>query len=140
MRVGTKSMLVGAHNFLIHPVAVFVAWSKLYGLPRDPRLWVSFIVHDLGYWQRQSMDGLQSEQHVELGGRIMDVLGGARWGDLVRRHSRQWCQLHGQPYSRLCVADKLAFVLTPAWLYLPMARATGELAEYMAVADGRQAG
>jgi len=40
----------------------------------------------------------------------------------------------------LCVADKLAFVLTPAWLYLPMARATGELAEYMLRAKERQAG
>jgi hypothetical protein len=33
--------------------------------------------------------------------------------------------------SRLCFADKLAFALTPRWLYLPFARATGELAEYL---------
>jgi hypothetical protein len=38
------------------------------------------------------------------------------------------------------VADKLAFVLTPDWLYLPMKRATGELAEYMLRAKERQAG
>jgi hypothetical protein len=38
------------------------------------------------------------------------------------------------------VADKLAFVLTPAWLYLPMTRATGELSEYMLRATERQAG
>src|SRR5918994_7074378 len=42
--------------------------------------------------------------------------------------------------SRLAAADKLAFVLTPWWLYLPMARATGELAEYMAISQERQAG
>ena len=42
--------------------------------------------------------------------------------------------------SKLCYADKLAFVLTPGWLYLPMARATGELAEYMAKSRDRQAG
>jgi hypothetical protein len=40
----------------------------------------------------------------------------------------------------LAAADKLAFVLTPWWLYLPMAHATGELAEYMAVSQERQAG
>jgi hypothetical protein len=34
----------------------------------------------------------------------------------------------------------LAFVLTPWWLYLPMTRATGELAEYIAVSQERQAG
>jgi hypothetical protein len=38
----------------------------------------------------------------------------------------------GKPTSRLCAADKLAIVLTPAWLFLPMTRATGELSEYMA--------
>jgi hypothetical protein len=38
------------------------------------------------------------------------------------------------------VADKLAFVLTPGWLYLPMTKATGELAEYMLRAKERQAG
>jgi hypothetical protein len=42
--------------------------------------------------------------------------------------------------SALCYADKLAFVLTPGWLYLPMVRATGELAEYMAKSRDRQAG
>lgn len=46
----------------------------------------------------------------------------------------------GLRISRLCVADKLAFVLTPAWLYLPMARASGELAEYMERSKERQAG
>ena len=30
--------------------------------------------------------------------------------------------------------------MTPAWLYVPMARASGELAEYMRVASARQSG
>jgi hypothetical protein len=140
MRVGTKSILFGAHSFLIHPLALFEAWRRLYGFPWDPRLWVAFVVHDLGYFARASMEGAGSEVHVKLGGKIMETLFGRRWGDLCRRHSREWCVRYGQPYSCLCVADKLAFVITPAWLYLPMARVTGELAEYMAVADGRQAG
>jgi hypothetical protein len=38
------------------------------------------------------------------------------------------------------VADKLAFVLTPAWLYLPLARASGELWEYIERSKDRQAG
>jgi hypothetical protein len=37
------------------------------------------------------------------------------------------------------VADKLAFVLTPARLYLPLARASGEFAEYMKQSKERQA-
>ncbi len=46
----------------------------------------------------------------------------------------------GLPISRLCLADKMAFALTPAWLYLPMTRWTGELAEYMMRSRQRQAG
>lgn len=51
--VGTKSVLFGAHCFLIHPLFVAAAWTKLYGFPRDIRLWAAFFVHDLGYWGKQ---------------------------------------------------------------------------------------
>ena len=46
----------------------------------------------------------------------------------------------GLPISRLRLADKMAFALTPVWLYLPMARWTGELQEYMLRSRERQAG
>jgi hypothetical protein len=140
MQVGTKSVLFGAHAVFLHPIAVFAAHWQLYGFPWDPHLLLAFAVHDLGYLGRESVEGLGSEEHVELGGRIMDFVCGRRWGDYTRRHSRSWCWRHGEPYSRLCVADKLAFVLTPAWLYLPMTKASGELEEYMSAADGREGG
>ena len=44
-----------------------------------------------------------------------------------------------RPVSALCIAEKLAFVLTPAWLCLPMTRARAELVEYMLRAKERQA-
>jgi len=140
MRVGTKSVLYGAHCVLIHPFVVAAAWWRLFGFPRDARLWLAFLVHDLGYLGKVNMDGPEGETHVELGGKIMAKLCGDRWGNFCRRHSRHWCKLTGRPYSRLCLADKLAFAMTPAWLYLPMAKATGELAEYIAVSRTRQAG
>jgi hypothetical protein len=86
------------------------------------------------------MDGDEGEGHVHLGARIMGLLFGAHWADFTLRHSRYWAKKHGVTVSKLCYADKLAFVLTPGWLYLPMARATGELAEYMAKSRDRQAG
>jgi len=46
----------------------------------------------------------------------------------------------GLSVSRLCLADKLAFAITPGWLYIPMARWTGELAEYMQRSKERQSG
>lgn len=46
-------------------------------------------------------------------------------------HSRYLCKRMSLKPSRLCFADKLAFALTPRWLYLPCVRATEELTEYL---------
>ena len=140
MTVGTRSVLFGAHAFWLHPAFTALAWVRLYGFPWDARLWLAFAVHDLGYIGKKSMDDLEGEKHVELGARIMRVICGDVWGDLTAAHSRYWAKRNERQVSRLCVADKLAFVLTPAWIYLPMARATGELDEYMLRARERQAG
>ena len=50
MKVGTKSVLFGAHCLLIHPVCLAIASWRLYGFPWDLRLWLAFGVHDIGYW------------------------------------------------------------------------------------------
>lgn len=137
MRVGTRSVLYGAHCFLLHPWFVAVAWWRLFGFPADPRLWVAFFVHDIGYIGKPNMDGPEGETHVELGARIMAFLFGRSWGDFSRYHSRFYAKRDGVKPSRLCIADKLAIALTPSWLYLPMVRATGEIHEYMALAKKR---
>ncbi len=149
MRIGTKSILFGAHAFYLHPWIVALGWCKLYGFPWDPRLWIAFVVHDLGYIGKPNMDGLEGEEHVWLGARIMGrlfdrgkpkslgspFLKGGRWEEFTIRHSRYWCKRSGVEPSRLCYADKLAISLTPAWIYLPMVRATGEIDEYRSVAS-----
>lgn len=131
--VGPRSVLFGAHAFWLHPFFVAAAWTKLYGFPTQIPIWVSFFVHDLGYlflWCR-NMDGEDGERHPEVGARIMGWLFGPEWHDFALFHSRYYAKARGKPYSRLCVADKLVPALMPAWLYLPMARATGELDEYL---------
>ena len=74
MRVGTKSVLFGVHAFWLHPWFVAAAWWKLYGFPWDPRLWVAFFVHDLGYWGKVQMDDEEGERHPEWGARVMSFL------------------------------------------------------------------
>jgi hypothetical protein len=130
MNVGTKSVLFGAHQFAIHPWFLAAAWWQLFGFPWDPRLWVAFFVHDLGYIGKPNMDGPEGEQHPYLGARIMRVFG-REWHDFSLYHSRFLAKQHGRDPSRLCIADKLAICLTPAWLYLPMVHLTGEIDEYM---------
>jgi hypothetical protein len=153
LNVGAKSVLFGAHQFLLHPLFVAAAWTKLYGFPRDPRLWVAFFVHDLGYLFCKDMDGQDGEQHPFFGARLMTHLFDSgqlepykrgqryiflgRWGEFSLFHSRFLAKHSGHPYSKLCVADKFATTLEPWWLYLPRVIATGEIKEYMAKASGR---
>lgn len=59
------------------------------------------------------------------------------WRDFCLYHSRYYAKKSGRPFSRLCVADKLAIAITPAWLYLPLANLSGEIHEYMALAKKR---
>ncbi len=132
MQIGTKSVLYGAHCFFVHPWFVAAGWTKLYGFPVDPRLWASFFLHDIGYVGSPNMDGPEGEEHPIAGALIMKRLFGQEWGNFCVYHSRYFAKKRGIPVSRLCFADKLAFALTPRWLYLPMVRATGEIDEYMA--------
>lgn len=162
--IGTKSILYGAHCFFLHPLAVAVAWIRLFGFPSDPRIWIAFCVHDFGYWGCHDLDGAEGEQHVRLGstllGRLFDkasnpTISGAisrtcdrLWGhqpeDLCWEHfclfhSRSFAKRSGQPVSRLCAADKLAFAVTPSRLYLVMVTLTGEVREYLETARQRRA-
>lgn len=147
MTVGTRSVLYGAHCWFLHPWFVAWAWTKLYGFPWDPRLWVAFFVHDLGYIGKPNMDGPEGETHPRFGARLTSLFcdapwrrtfrfsdGGpiGEWGLFVLTHSRYYSKTLRMQPSRLCVADKLAIAITPAWLYLPMVRATGEIHEYRA--------
>ena len=133
---------------------MFFAWWKLYGFPFDPRLWVAFFVHDLGYWGKPNMDGPRGETHVELGAKIMHKLFDWHvrgyvirpkfkaiyddlWGDFTRYHSRFYAKKNGERPSRLCIADKFALCLEPSWLYLPRVNWSGEIHEYMSMAAKR---
>lgn len=139
MKIGTKSVLFGAHCFFLHPWFVAWSWWRLYGFPWDPRLWLAFFVHDIGYLGNPNMDGPEGELHPYTGARIMMVFG-RRWYEFTLYHSRFLAKKNGAHFSKLCVADKLAITLTPNWLYLPMVRATGEIREYMKDAERNSSG
>ena len=167
MTVGTKSVLFGAHCFFLHPWFVALAWWKLYGFPWDPRLWVAFFVHDLGYLGKPNMDGPEGESHPKLGANIMTLwfdqeptidwsktpigfndkdyvwVDGepyGKWGQFSLFHSRYYAKAKCSQPSQLCFADKLSFALTPRWLYLPMVTATGEINEYLKNAQKADSG
>lgn len=134
---GTRSILFGTHCWFIHPIFVMFAWWKLYGFPKDWKLWVCFFIHDLGYWGLPEMDSELGETHVEFGANLATKLFGSKYGNLCKFHSRYYAKKHGVNPSQLCMADKLSIALEPWWLYLPRTWASGELREYMTNAKKR---
>lgn len=131
MRLGTKSILFGAHQFLIHPICLAFAWTKLYGFPKQRQLWVAFFIHDIGYWGKPYMDDALGETHPEVGAKVMRYLFGDAWGEFTLLHSRYYAKRLGKPVSQLCIADKLATCYMPARLYALLTSLTGEVHEYM---------
>ena len=130
MTIGTKTVLYGSHCFLIHPWFVALAWWKLYGFPLDVRLWFAFFLHDIGYIGKNNIDGEDGERHPELGANVMTFLFGKKWGDFTLYHSRFYARNNNANFSKLCIADKYAIVITPTWFYIFLARLSGEIVEY----------
>src|ERR1700690_2156613 len=136
MKIGTKTLLWGYHQFILHPLLVAAAWWKLYGFPWDPRLWVAFFIHDLGYVGKPNMDGVEGQQHPYWGAEVMCFLFDLTppydtWYKFTIYHSRTLANLYFAPLSRLGYADKLAFLYYPKWLLKILYALSGEGAEYL---------
>lgn len=143
MRVGTKTVLFGYHAFWLHPFMVALAWKKLYGFPYDPRLWVAFFVHDIGYLFKKNIDGVEGQSHPFAGAQIMhflfdwnsfSVVGQvedySEWYKFCLYHSRTLALCYFGKLSRLCFADKLAFMYYPKSLMKFLYTLSGECKEY----------
>lgn len=139
MSVGTKSVLIGVHACWWHPVTVLLAWIELYGIPNWREL-VCIFIHDLGYYGKPNMDGVEGERHPEWAAWF------ATWyldrfpklpywpyddyHDLCLLHSRTYAKKLGREPSKLCWADKLSIKYDPWWFYLLRAQLSGEILEY----------
>jgi len=134
MTIGTKSVLYGAHQFIIHPFVVLRAWVCLYGWPNLYEL-LAILVHDLGYIGKDNIDGCSGKSHPILGARIVRFLTGwtknsKYYEELCLYHSRSLAKEYGKPPSKLCWADKLSVFFENKSFYLFRTRLTGELLEY----------
>lgn len=84
------------------------------------------------------MDGEEGEHHPEWAANVMLKWFGQEWHDLCLYHSRFYAKKNNKPFSKLCVADKLAACLEPKWLYLFRVTLTGEVIEYMTRAASKE--
>ena len=136
MKIGTKSLLFGVHQFVLHPLFVLIAWIIIYkSFPKRHEL-LAIIVHDWGYWGCDNMDGEQGESHPVRSVKMLPyILVPGRFLEKVcieiMGHSRFNAKKHGIGLSHLFRADKLSMAICPSWLYLLLGNITGEIKEYI---------
>jgi len=127
--IGTKSILFGFHQFLIHPFFVYIAWIKLYKKIPNFEQTLAIIVHDWGYWGKKELKTGEGESHPEFGARIMEKV--FKKDRYVRGHSRYWAKVKQIEESKLCWPDKMSNYLYPFWLQFFLYWITGEFNHYM---------
>jgi hypothetical protein len=91
-------------------------------------------VFDIGiFGERPLHPAIQGNESIEQSNKYIWINGEpfGQWGQFCLFHSRYYAKKAGAQPSKLCFADKLAFCLTPRWLYLPMVTLTGEIKEYL---------
>lgn len=139
MKIGTKSVLFGVHQFLWHPLTVGLAWRRMFKVWPTRKEWFCIFVHDLGYWGKPNIDGPEGRTHPGLGARLAHryvdrpaITGSAAYYELTLFHSREYAKLAGQEPSLLCWADKYCVVCEPRWFYLLRAKLSGEVREFKA--------
>jgi hypothetical protein len=154
MKTGSKSILFGIHNPIIHYMFMLSAWVKLYWGDKekltdllDSRLHLCFLLHDIGYWGCEEMDGESGSNHPYMGANIVRKMFGDKWGNFCLFHSGTTVQTEQANYmmsgyghrpepSDLYAVDKLASALYPPWLYKLLSRWSGEWKEYAGIHIG----
>jgi hypothetical protein len=151
MRMGTKSLLFGSHQFLLHPIMVAIGWRKVYGWwPKGWRTWVAIVTHDWGYWGKANMDGDSGKLHPlwaaarlanwfapkptrsEIGTEVFEIKLSSNlfWFWFLAAHSRYSARALGWDPSPLMLPDKLATALLPVPVYAALIWLSGEWVEY----------
>jgi hypothetical protein len=120
MRMGTKSLLFGCHQVILHPIFVTAAWIKCYKKLPNPKEQICIIIHDWGYWGKPNMDGPEGEGHPRWAANFADHHLGIHYGDLCMYHSRFLAKLRHHSVSKLCLPDKVGVGMMPVWLWVSL--------------------
>ena len=129
MKLGTRSVLFGVHQFIWHPITVWLAWVDLFGFPAFWQV-VCIFVHDIGYIGKSNMDGPDGHEHPELGAKIAGFLCGEKARLMCLGHSRNYAADKRIPTSLLCWADKWSPMFDPTHFYWLRGTISGEITEY----------
>lgn len=112
MTEGTKSYLIGCHQFFLHPLWVLIAWVKIYR--RWPKFWelCCIFLHDIGHIGKNYLsDPKQKEEHWILGAELAQKFFGDKGFYMIAGHVTH----SGFPRSTLYLPDKQSWIEAPIW-------------------------
>lgn len=133
MTEGTKSYLIGCHQFLLHPLFVLIAWRLEY--KSWPKWWgiIGIFLHDCGICGRQYLSDDEAKiGHWKLGAslawklcHVVDILRGCKHRDWNNTAFLAWRLVVGHspyesgfPKSKLWLPDKRSWLIAPTlWLW-----------------------
>lgn len=130
MKEGTKSVLFGCHNPIIHGLCVLRAWKQEYG--SWPEWWqvIGIFLHDIGVWGRPYLSDDEAKKgHWKKGAWqsaflvswiCRKVFGSQRINSKESFDVWLFCAGHcpeesGWPQSKLARADKRSWLVAPMW-------------------------
>lgn len=131
MKEGTKSVLFGCHNPVMHGLAVLRAWKQEYG--SRPEWWqvIGIFLHDIGVWGRQYLSDDEAKKgHWILGAWntlylvlwVGQTIFRESYKDANRRATYAWLFVAGHcpkesgwPESKLARPDKRSWLVAPMW-------------------------
>lgn len=134
MRIGTKSLLFGCHQFLIHPIFTLIGWILLYKIKSISfQVIFAIFIHDWGYYSCKNMDGPEDGALHPFRICTFDFVYHLfpKAYDEILYHSRHLAKIYEHEPSRLCWADKLGTGIMPSILWAILACASKEGWEYM---------
>ncbi len=138
MRLGTKTLLFGVHQVILHPILVTVAWMILYRSVPTWREMICILIHDWGYWGRPNLKDADGDRHPEWGAEIAGKLLGSEWCDFILGHSSFYQIRYGVNQSKLFAPDKYWHCVIPLWFYKALSVPTGEFKHYRSLKHARQ--
>jgi len=134
MKIGTKTLLFGNHQFLIHPFFVWLAWVKVYRRLPNWKESICILIHDWGYWGKPNIDGPEGEGHplwaTLWAKKYLDSGNLNGYSYLCAFHSSTIAKRYDTSVSRLCLPDKVGVALMPICLLVLLGKLTGETREY----------
>jgi len=121
MTEGTKSYLIGCHQFFFHPLWVLIAWRLEY--KSWPKWWeiICIFLHDIGICGRQYLSDDEAKKgHWKLGANLTYGIVLRYFRNTKAISAYLLCAGHcpeesGFPESKLFRPDKRSYLVAPMW-------------------------